>query len=89
MPRMVDQGYALEEDHGLFLGLGWEEEAPEAKLFQEPHGSLHNRADGCNYPVPLIPQEQAYANHGSQEVQVTAANGCPSSAASLPPGGAH
>ena len=62
---------------------------PEAEPFQEPQGSLNNRAGGSSYRVPLIPQEQAYANHGSQEVQFTIAEGCPSSAASLPPGGAH
>ena len=49
VPRMVDRGYMLEEDHDSFLGSGWEEEAPEAELFQEPHGSLDN------YRVPLIP----------------------------------
>ena len=68
VPHMVDRGYALEEDHGPFLGPSWEEKAPEAELFQEPHGSLDNRAGGSNYRVPLIPQEQAYANHGSHEV---------------------
>ena len=89
MPRMMDQEYALEDDPGSFLGSGWEEETPEAEPFQEPQGSLANRAGGSSYQVPLILQEQAYANHGSQEVQVTAAKGGPSSAASLPPGGAH
>ena len=87
--HMVDRGYMREEDHGSFLGSGWEEEVPEAELFQEPHGSLDNRASGSNYRVPLIPQEQAYANHGSQEVQVVAADGCPSAAISLPSGGGH
>ena len=89
MPRMVDREYALEDDPGSFLEPGWEEEALEADTFQEPSESLTNRAGDNSYRVPLIPQEQAYANHGSQEVQVTAAEGCPSSAASLPPGGAH
>ena len=89
VPHMVDREYALEDDPGSFLGSGWEEETPEAEPFQEPRGSLTNRAGTSNYRVPLIPQEQAYANHGSHEVQVTAAEGCPSSAASLPPGGAH
>ena len=59
VPHMVDREYALEEDHGLFLGPGWEEAALEAELFQEPHGSLDSRAGGGNYRVPLIPQEQA------------------------------
>ena len=36
VPHMVDQGRALEEDHGPFLGPGWGEETPEAELFQEP-----------------------------------------------------
>ena len=89
VPHMVDRGYALQEDHDSFLGPGWKEEAPEAELFQQPHGSLDSRVGGGNYQVPLIPQEQAYANHGSQEVQVTVADGGPSSAASLPPVGAH
>ena len=83
VPRMADRGYTLEEDHGSFLGSGWEEEVPEAEIFQEPHGSLDN------YRVPLIPQEQAYAKHGSQDVQVTTADGCPSVAISFPSGGGH
>ena len=58
VPLMVDQGCALEEDHGSFLGPGWGEEAPEAELFQEPQESLDNRAGGSNYRVPLIPPEQ-------------------------------
>ena len=33
VPHMVDREYALEEDHGSFLRLGWEEEALEAELF--------------------------------------------------------
>ena len=65
VPRMVDQGCALEEDHGSFLRPGWGEETPEVELFQEPQDSLDNRTGGGNYRVPLIPQEQAYANHGS------------------------
>ena len=86
---MVDQGRALEEDHGSFLGPGWGEEPPEAELFQEPQEGLDGCAGGSNYLVPLIPQEQAYANHGSQEVQVAAADGCPNLAASYPSGGGH
>ena len=57
VPHMVDREYALEEDHGSFLGPGWEEETPEAEPFQEPRGSLANRASGSSYRVPLIPQE--------------------------------
>ena len=68
VPHMVDREYALEDDHGSFLGPGWEEEMPEAEPFQEPQGSLTNRSGSSSYRVPLIPQEQAYANHGSQEV---------------------
>ena len=87
VPRMVNQGCALEEDHGSFLGPGWGEETPKAELFWEPQESLDNRTGGGNYRVPLIPQEQAYANHGSQEIQVAAAGGCPNSVASYPSGG--
>ena len=87
VPRMVDQGCALEEDHGSFLGPGWGEETPGAELFQEPQENLDDRTVGGNYRVPLIPQEQAYANHGSQEIQVSAAGGCPNSATSYPSGG--
>ena len=87
VPRMVDQGCALEKDHGSFLGPGWGEEVPGAELFQEPQESLDGRTGGGNYLVPLIPQEQAYANHGSQEEQVAIADGCPNDAASYPSGG--
>ena len=89
---MIDQEYALEDDPGSFLEPGWEEEALEAEAFQEPPEravSLTNHAGDDSYRVPLISQEQAYANHGSQEDQVTTADGGPSSRASLPPGGAH
>ena len=88
-PHMVDQGHAQEEDHGSFLGPGWGEETPEAELCQEPQEGLDGRAGGSNYLVPLIPQEQAYANHGSQEVQVTIVDGCPSAATFVPSGGGH
>ena len=89
VPHMVDQGHAQEEDHGSFLYPCWGEETPEAEVFQEPRESLIDRAGGSDYWVPLIPQEQAYANHGSQEVQVVAADGCPNPAASYPSGGGH
>ena len=50
----------------------------------------HNdRASDNDYRVPLISQEQAYGNHGSQVNQVTAVDDGPSAAASLPPGEAH
>ena len=68
VPHMMDQGHAQEEDHGQFLGPGWGDETPEAELFQEPRDGPVDRAGGSDYQVPLIPQEQAYANHGSQEV---------------------
>ena len=55
VPHMVDQGRALEEDHGTFLGPGWGEETPEAELFREPQEGLDDRAGGSNYRVPLIP----------------------------------
>ena len=67
VPRMMDQENALADDPGLFLEPGWEEEALEAEAFQEPPGSLANHAGDNSYRVPLISQEQAYANHGSQE----------------------
>ena len=89
VPRMMDQEYALEDDPGSFLEPGWEEEALEAEAFQEHPGSLANHASDNSYRVPLISQEQSYANHGSQEDQVTMADGGPSSTTSLPPRGAH
>ena len=89
VPHMMDQGHAQEEDHGQFLGPGWGEETPEAELFQEPREGPVDRAGGSNYRVPLIPQEQAYANHGSQEVHVIIAGGCPNPVAPHPSGGGH
>ena len=68
VPHMVDREFALEEDHGSFLGPGWEEETPEAEPFQKPQGGLANHASGNIYQVLLISQEQAYANHGTHEV---------------------
>ena len=47
----------LEDDPGSFLKPGWEEEALEVGTFQEPSGSLTNRAGDNNYMAPLIPQE--------------------------------
>ena len=55
VPHMVDREYALEDEPDLFLGSGWEEETPKAEPFQEPQGSLTNRASSSNYRVPLIP----------------------------------
>ena len=89
VPRLMDQGYRPEDDPDSFLGPGWEEEALGAEAFQEPPDNPANHAVDNRYMVPLIPQEQAYANHGSQENQVTTAAGGPSSATSLPPGGSR
>ena len=66
VPRMMDQEYTLEDDHGSFLKPGWEEEALEAEAFREPPGSLVDHASDNNYRVPLISQEKAYANRGLQ-----------------------
>src|SRR3954471_15718021 len=63
------------------------DETPEAELFQEPWDSSAGRAGGDDYRVPLISQEQAYANHGSQEVQVATASNCPAPTVSYPSGG--
>ena len=54
VPSMVDQGREL-EGHGSFLGPNWDEEAPEAELFQEPQGSTDKRTDNNIYQVPLLP----------------------------------
>ena len=89
MPRMMDQEYTPEDDLGTFLETGWEEETLEVEAFQEPPGSLADHADDNSYRVPLISQEQAYANHGSQVNQVTAPGDGPSMAVPLPPGEAH
>ena len=89
VPRMMDQDYAQEDDPGSFIGEGWEEEALGVEAFQEPPGNHHDRVCNDNYRVPLIPQEQAYANHESQEEQITTTAGGPSSAASLPAGGSR
>ena len=51
------------------------EETLEAEAFQEPPGSLADHIGHNSYRVPLISQEKAYANHGSQVNQVTAVDG--------------
>ena len=79
VPRMMDQEYTPEDDAGSFLGPGWEE-ALGAEAFQESPESPANCAIDNRYRVPLIPQEQAYANHVSQENQATTAAGGPSTA---------
>ena len=72
---MMDQEYTPEDDPDSFLGPGWEEEALGAEAFQEPPESPANRTVDNRYMVPLIPQEQAYANHESQMNQAPVPNG--------------
>ena len=62
---MVNHEYAPEDDPCMFHELGWEEEMLEAEAFHEPPRSLADPANDNNRRVPLISQEQAYANHGS------------------------
>ena len=89
MPHMMDQAYTPKDDPSSFLIPRWEEEALGAKAFQEPPESPAGRAINERYRVPLISQEQAYANHGLQVNQVTAVDDGPSTAAPLPPREAH
>ena len=58
----------------MFHELGWEEEMLAAEVFYEPPRSLADPADN-HRRVPLITQEQAYANHGTHEDQVAAVDG--------------
>ena len=87
MPHMMDQGHPREGEQGSLLSPSWGDEAPEAEPFQEPRDGPTGHAGGNDYRVPLIPQEQAYANHGSQEVQVTTASSSPAPTVSYPSGG--
>ena len=87
VPRMMDQEYTPEDDPSSFVGEDWEEGALGVEAFQEPLGNHHDRAGNDNYRVPLISQEQAYANRGPQVNQVTASVDDPGAAASFPPGG--
>jgi len=87
MPRMLDQGHPREGEQGSLLSPSWGDEAPEVELFQESRVGPTGHTGSNDYRVPLIPQEQAYANHGSQEVQVAAASNCPAPIASYPSGG--
>ena len=80
---MTDQEYTPEDDPGSFVGEDWEEGTLGLEPFQEPSGSHHDRVCDDHYRVPLIPQEQAYANHEWQEEQTTATAGGPSSTAPL------
>ena len=65
VPHMMDQGHPHEGEQGSLLSPSWGDEAPEAELFQEPREGPVGYAGSNDYRVPLIPQEQAYANHGS------------------------
>ena len=87
VPPMMDQGHPHEGEQGSLLSPRWGDEAPEAELFQEPRDGPTGHAGGNDYRVPLILQEQVYANHGSQEVQVAAASSCPAPTVSYPSGG--
>ena len=64
VPRMMDQGYAPEDVLGSFIGEDWGEGALGAEAFQEPTENHNDRAGNGKYRVPLISQEQAYANRG-------------------------
>ena len=89
VPRMTDQEYTPEDDPGSFVREDWEEGALGVEAFQEPTENHDDRTINDNYRVPLISQEQAYANHESQEEQITATAGGPSSTAPLPAGGSR
>ena len=84
---MMDQGHPRKGEQGSLLSPSWGDEAPEAELFQEPRDGPARHAGSDDYRVPLIPQEQAYTNHGSQEVQVATASSCPAPTVSYPLGG--
>ena len=81
---MMDQGYAPEDDPGSFIGQDWGEGALGAEAFQKPTENHDGRAGNDNYRVPLISQEQAYANHGLQMNQVAAYIDDPGTAAPVP-----
>ena len=84
---MLTQGHPREGEQGLLLSPSWGDEAPEAELFEESRDGPTGHVGSDDYRVPLIPQEQAYGNHGSQEVQVATASSCPAPAVSYPSGG--
>ena len=84
MPRMMDQEYAPEDDPSSFVGEDWGEGALEAEAFQEPMENHNDRADNGNYRIPLISQDQAYANRGLRMNQVAASIDDPGTAAPLP-----
>ena len=87
VPLMMDQGHPHESEQGSLLSPSWGDEALEAEPFREPRDGPTGHAGGNDYRVPLILQEQVYANHGSQEVQVAAASSCPAPTVSYPSGG--
>ena len=64
VPRMMDQGYAPEDNPGSFIREEWGEGALGVEAFQEPTENHDGHTGNGNYRVPLISQEQAYANHG-------------------------
>ena len=89
VPLMMDQGHPHEGEQGSLLSPSWGDEAPEAELFQEPQDGPAGHAGSDDYRVQPIPEEQAYTNHGFQEVQVATASSCPAPAVSYPSGGGH
>lgn len=84
VPHMMDQGYALEDDLGSLIGEEWGEGALGAEAFQEPTENNNDRAGSGNYMVPLVSQEQAYANHGLQMNQVAASIDDPGTTTPVP-----
>ena len=83
-PCSYHQGYAPEDDPGSFIGEDWGEGALGVEAFQEPTENHNDCVDNDNYRVPLISQEQAYANHGLQMNQVAASIDDPGTTAPLP-----
>ena len=86
VPLMMDQGHSHEGEPGSLLSPSRGDKVPEAERFQESRDGPTGHAGGNDYRVPLILQ-QAYANHGSQEVQVATAGSCPAPTVSYPSGG--
>ena len=68
VPHLMDQRHLHEGEQGSLLSPSWGDEAPEDELYQDPRDGPTGHAGSDDYWVPLIPQEQAYTNHGSQEV---------------------
>ena len=61
----------------------------EVEASQELTGNHDDRACNNNYRVPLISQEQAYANCGLQVNQVTTPDDSSGTAVPVPPGEAR